>query len=217
MRLIFPSAMGLALVLPGGVIAQEAAGRLTWTPTLESALVAAKEKKAPIVIVVVAGEEADRKVFLAAHADPAVVALLAKTVNVVAAEGSHGGDATSPCPVFPGVTCAQHQTAWREVTDKQVKSQRIVPQHIFLAPGGKLLLKRGYELAGEELAKRINQAIGMVDRAAEDKPLADKVKFTLDVLVSRIRDPEPEGRKSAAAVLGESDVPSALLTVKQAL
>ncbi|MCI0341397.1 MAG: hypothetical protein L0216_09665, partial [Planctomycetales bacterium] len=34
---------------------------------------------------------------------------------------------------------------------------------------------------------------------------------------SRIRDPEPEGRKSAAAVLGESDVPSALLTVKQAL
>ena len=212
---------GMGMLVAGGTTtAQDAPAGLSWVPVLADALVKAKAQTQPVMVAVVTGDEKDRTEFLATHKESGVAALASKVVAVVACDGLHASSAADPCPMFAGVTCGQHQSAFDDVAKKYCQGERRVPQHVFLNPAGKCLFKRGFAFVGgdqQELARRMNVAVAMVAKDAVDRDLAEKEKFRFDVLVARIRENDPDGRKSAASSLGNTDAKDALMSVMQAI
>jgi hypothetical protein len=107
---------GLSLLLAGGaVIAQDAEqeAKITYTPVFADALSSAKEQKQPIMVVVVAGEDEERTNFIALLDSEKVKKLSAHFQVVLAAEGTHGGSEDGKCSAFDGVTCDEHDAAYR--------------------------------------------------------------------------------------------------------
>jgi uncharacterized membrane protein YgcG len=94
-----------------------------------------------------------------------------------------------------------------------------VPEFVFLTEKGKTLFKRGYGFEGgegDELARRMNIALGIVNDEHVDKELAESERFRMEVLIQNARDRDPERRKAAAIVLGNSDDPKLMNTTERA-
>ena len=214
--------LGLGVASGHHAVAQDAPDKIAWVASLDEALVQAKEAKRPLMLSVLAGPEEDRTAFLKSLDDAKVRALSLTVTCIAACEGSHAPSGADPCPVFQGLTCAQHAEAYAALAQrKMLPGTRRVAQHIFLSPLGKALFKRGFGFAGDEgehsLARRMNLAVETVDKAQMDAEIAEAERFRMEVLLQRVRDRDPEGRRAASAVLGNSDDTTALRAVSAAV
>jgi hypothetical protein len=149
-RLVVPRiCAGVALAAPalaGGTIAWDA----DWDAAFERA---AREHRPVFLAVNMDGEAANDRLAEKVYADPAVVALSQRTVNLVASRFDHAGAKT--CPRFPGIECVAHKrvdgAARQGVLVADPNGYVVAPQHVFLAPDRRVLLSVPYEVTAEEL------------------------------------------------------------------
>ncbi|MBK7877457.1 MAG: HEAT repeat domain-containing protein [Planctomycetes bacterium] len=147
-----------------------AAGGITWQKSYEDALLLAqKEKKVVFVAVNMDGEKANERTLAKVYTDKAVLELARSTVNVVASAGEHAA-ADKACPKFDGLYCLDHRrvdmTLRKELLKPDSDGFVVAPQHVFLAPDGKVLCSVPYEVTAGELAWCFASALKAVDPAS---------------------------------------------------
>ena len=121
---------------------------IRWAPSLEDALARAeREKRVVFVAINMDGERANREMVRDHYRDATLAKLGAHTVNVFC---SLSGE-----PKLPGVTAAVQNRCERQVRARilQVDGEApiVAPQHLFLAPDGKILAAVPYYLTKGEL------------------------------------------------------------------
>lgn len=142
-----------ALVLPATAAPQKAA--IAWSPRWDEALSeAARDKKVVFLAVNMDGEAANERMAKDVYADAKVVAASKLTLNLIASVYEHAPDG-KPCPRFGGVTCIEHKRNDGAARENVLKSDNngytVAPQHVFLAPDGRVLLSVPYEITAAEL------------------------------------------------------------------
>ena len=115
-----------------------------WQRTFEDALLAARERNAPVMVAVnMDGEIASEHFAGVRYRDPETAELLNRYVCVIASVYRHTPrdyDETGArviCPRFGTVTCGEHIENERELYDKYFDGKRISPRHIMLDLEGK--------------------------------------------------------------------------------
>jgi len=115
-----------------------------WQRTFEDALLAARERNAPVMVAVnMDGEIASEHFAGVRYRDPETTALLNRYVCVIASVYRHTPrdyDETGArvvCPRFGTVTCGEHIEKERELYEKYFDGKRISPRHIMLDLDGK--------------------------------------------------------------------------------
>lgn len=177
---VFAATGAAALIAPLLVPPLEAgpcAARIEWASSLADARAAAAAAgKVLFVAINMDGEHANDTLAEEVYRDKLIVALAAETVNLVASAADHGkGD----CPRFPGVTCAAHRDVDVKVRHEVLglgTGPVVAPQHVFLAPDGKVLLSVPYEVRAGELEWCFHEARRLVDPQYAAKPSAKSQK-----------------------------------------
>jgi len=154
-----------ALCLPP--LAPAPADSIAWEPKPEAALARAKEQNLPLFVAInFDGERACDRFAEKAYHDKSIVALSASAVCVIASPSEHGGGA-KPCPRFGSLLCAEHKQtdiwARKSVLKPDAEGFVVAPQHVFLAPDGKVILSVPYEIGESELAWCFVTAIHSID------------------------------------------------------
>ena len=153
-----------------------AADGIAWQKSYEAALeLAQKEKKVVFVAVNMDGEKANERMLAKVYTDKTVLELARGTINVIASSGEHAA-ADKPCPKFEGLYCLDHRradmTLRKEVLKPDADEFVVAPQHVFLAPDGKVLGSVPYEVTASELAWCFATAMQSLDPAAKVAPPA---------------------------------------------
>jgi hypothetical protein len=148
-----------------------AADAIAWEPKPEAALARALAEKKPVFVAInFDGERACDRFADKTYRDKSLVALAAASVCVIASPSEHGsGD--KPCPRFGTLRCSEHKQtdkwARTSVLKPDAEGYVVAPQHVFLAPDGKVILSVPYEIGESELAWCFVTAIRAVDPASK--------------------------------------------------
>lgn len=182
--------MPLALALPA---------QITWRTDFAATLEAAKtEAKVVFVAVNMDGERANDEMAKETYHDKVVTSLASRTLNLIAsnAEHSKSGD----CPRFGGLTCEEHRKVDIRVRENVLKPDAdgfvISPQHVFLDPGGQVLLSVPYVVSAEELEWCFVKALKMVDPQADVKA-SSKARAPKRLLLNSVIDTAASGAAGA--------------------
>ncbi|MBK8179964.1 MAG: HEAT repeat domain-containing protein [Planctomycetes bacterium] len=131
------------------------AGDVRWEKSLDEALARAKAENKPVFLAVnMDGERANDQLATKTYADKSFQEWAARTVNVVASAAEHAS-LGKPCPRFDGLECIDHRRADSAARASVLKPDSqgfvIAPQHVWIAPDGKLLFSVPYAVTLEEL------------------------------------------------------------------
>ena len=147
------------------------ADSIAWEPKPEAALARALAEKKPVFVAInFDGEKACDRFADKVYRDKTLVALAAASVCVIASPSEHNG-ADKPCPRFGTLHCSEHKQtdiwARTSVLKPDAEGYVVAPQHVFLAPDGKVILSVPYEIGESELAWCFVTAIRAVDPQAK--------------------------------------------------
>ncbi len=157
-----PVALLVALLAPA-----LAAPTLDWRASVDEALAEAKRDGKVVFLAINMDHERANDWMVETHyRDPTIRKLAARTVNLFASRFDHGG--ADRCPrVGGGPPCAAHvaidKRVRREFVPVEPDGSVIAPQHVFLAPGGEVLLSVPYQVTVGELEWCFVAAIRRVD------------------------------------------------------
>lgn len=146
----FPSLLlaTLAPVLASGPIG---AGDLDWQPSLDAALERAASENKLVLVAVIGNGGSSLRVLDEVYGDKDVATLAAAMLNVPASSVEHAKSG-KPCPVFRGVTCADHGRVERELRERlKSKDALPTPAHALLGADGEVLLSVPGAISAEEL------------------------------------------------------------------
>jgi uncharacterized membrane protein YgcG len=179
---------------------------LEWTPSLEKALAqAAAEKKVVFLAVNMDGEPANDRMVEKIYKDKEVVAQAAATLNVVASAAEHAPKGR-PCPRFGSVQCADHRNSDIFARGKILKSDSkgfvVAPQHVFLAPDGKVLLSVPYEVDANELVWCFATAASRAFPETK-RPLPPGARMPRRVILGGVYDPSKNEQGAAPPTKAE--------------
>ena len=157
------SLTSLALALP--LLAP--AGGIEWQPDYDAALaLAAQEGKVVFVAVNMDGERANDVLAEKTYGGRTLVKLSESCVNLVASNFNHA-KAGKTCPRFDHVECVHHREVDALVRERLLEPDEegyvVAPQHLWLDPGGKVLLSVPYSVSAEELEWCFVAALRTVD------------------------------------------------------
>ncbi len=143
------------------------ADSIAWEPKPEAALARALAEKKPVFVAInFDGERACDRFAEKTYRDKTILALAASAVCVIASPSEHGG-ADKPCPRFGTLHCSEHKQtdvwARKSVLKPDAEGYVVAPQHVFLAPDGKVILSVPYEIGESELAWCFVTALRAVD------------------------------------------------------
>ena len=160
MRLV---AFALVLCFALSASAQE----FRWAKTLESARAEAKERNVPLLISMhTSGEKACKRMLGKVYRDPQVRARLAEFVVLPTCFDTHGeveaevdGKKKPVSKLFGQLGCNALMANERAVRDAFFDTNEVtVPQHIFVDPEGKVLLRKVYELKTPKFLTLLDRA-----------------------------------------------------------
>jgi hypothetical protein len=150
------------------------------------------EHKLLFVAVNMDGEGANDYMADKVYHDKRICELTASTVNVIASRFSHGAS-DSTCKRFGTITCAEHQFAEKGVRGAAVKPSKdghiIAPQHVFLDPGGEVLMSVPYLISAEELEWCLIKALNEVHPEAQ-REIPEEAHAPMRLVAGRLYDPE---------------------------
>jgi len=198
-----------ALPAAGGIAWQS-----SWDKTLERA---AAEKKLVFLAVNMDGERANDRIVEKVYRDKLVLDLSGRTLNLVASAAEHAG-IEKPCPRFDGVRCQDHRridtAARKDVLKADAQGLVIAPQHVFLAPDGKVVLSVPYEVDAGELAWCFVSALQKLD-AATAPPMPASARMPKRVIVGGTYDPAGEGQGGSLVPPTSKEVQELLTMLKK--
>ncbi|MFT7670123.1 MAG: hypothetical protein ACI8X5_002830 [Planctomycetota bacterium] len=131
------------------------AGEITWQKDLRAAQAEAKTSKSVVFIAVnMDGERANDRLAQEVYKDKTLLLLAERTINLIASNDTHAS-ADKICPRFGTLTCENHRHVDADVRAEVLAPAKggfvVAPQHVFLGPGGEVLLSVPYEVKAEEL------------------------------------------------------------------
>lgn len=210
--------MRLHLALAATCLLSVAAhAQIAWQKTLEAALATAKDgNKVVFLAVNMDGEKANDRMATKMYAEKEVVALAARTINVVASAAEHAAP-TKPCTRFDGVLCLDHRRvdmeARKDVLKADASGMVIAPQHVWLAGDGKVLLSVPYEIAKDEMVWCFVTAIKKLDPKAE-VAMPSTARAPRRVVMDGVYDP---GATDTAAPLSKKELLELIEKVKRGM
>lgn len=150
--LLVGTVLGAALRAAPGT--EPRARGIVWEDAYDLALEkAAADKKVVFIAVNMDGEAANERMVKKVYKDKALIALTEHTVNLVASANRHSK--SGKCPRFGCRSCDVHREVEIDVRENLLEPDGsgavIAPQHIFLGPGGGVLLSVPYEVSALEL------------------------------------------------------------------
>jgi len=225
----FTAIRGLALLsvalgagVPGpAAAAAPRADSVRWAPSIEKGLEEAKARGVPLLVALnMDNERGNDAMVEKVYPDPLVVAAAAKCVCTIGSIGNHGSrkdpvTGRMVCERFGSLTCAEHRAVEKIVREQWLKKGRvedvISPQHFFVAPDGRRLFQRTWQVEPKELADLLDRArslSGPEALAARDTP-EDRLKRAGDPLrpvrdeaigaLAALKDPAMDERLAALA------------------
>jgi hypothetical protein len=164
-------AAACALAAPGPARAAAPAGggaKVRWATSVTTALAEAKTKGVPVLVAInMDDERGNDHMVEKVYTDAAFVAAAARCVCTIGSLGSHDQvtDATTGrkvCARFGSLSCADHQGVERVVRSEWLKRKPhedvTSPQHFFLAPDGRRLFSRTWQVEAKELVALLARA-----------------------------------------------------------
>lgn len=210
--------MRLPLALAATCLLSVAAhAQIAWQKTLESALATAKDGGKVVVLAVnMDGEKANDRMANKMYAEKEVVALAARTLNVVASAAEHAAP-TKACTRFDGLMCLDHRRvdmeARKDILKADASGMVIAPQHVWLSGDGKVLLSVPYEIAKDEMVWCFVTAIKKLD-AKSDVAMPSTARAPRRVVMDGVYDP---GAAETAAPLSKKELLELIEKVKRGL
>lgn len=155
------------LTLPLALSLLSASGGIAWQPSYEGALdLAAREGKVVFVAVNMDGERANDELVERTYHDRRLVQLSELCVDVIASNFEHAQPGKL-CPRFGHIECDQHREVDSAVRGALLKPDDqgyvVAPQHVWLGPGGEVLLSVPYSVSAAELEWCFVAALRSVD------------------------------------------------------
>jgi HEAT repeat protein len=151
---------------------------LRFEHSLDAAFERAKREKIPVMVCVLMDDEPGNDSILFGHYRDKGLGELSKHCACVVAnvkkhpemdEGT-GAAARPVCSRFGSVTCAEHQAIEMEVRKRWLPGElTVAPQHLFLDPSGKELVRQAYFVDLGKLEKMIQVARYLVDPTSVDR------------------------------------------------
>ena len=190
---------------------------IQWQKTLESALATAKDgNKVVFLAVNMDGEKANDRMATKMYAEKEIVALAARTVNVVASAAEHS-PATKTCTRFPGVYCLDHRRvdteARKDILKGDASGMVIAPQHVWLSGDGKVLLSVPYEISKDEMTWCFVTALKKLDEKC-DVAMPSTARAPQRLVMDGVFDP---GAAEAAAPLSKKELQDLIAKVKKGM
>ncbi len=213
------TAAALLLLAPSVRLAAiPAAGGITWQTSWEKTFErAAAEKKLVFLAVNMDGERANDRLVEKVYRDKLVLDLAGRTLNLVASATEHAG-IEKPCPRFDGVRCQDHRridaAARKEVLKADAQGLVVAPQHVFLAPDGKVVLSVPYEIDAGELVWCFVSALQKLDPATAP-PMPASARMPKRVIVGGTYDPSGEGQGGSLVPPTTKEVQELLSYIKK--
>jgi hypothetical protein len=191
--------------------------QIQWQKTLESALTSGKETNKVVFLAVnMDGEKANDRMATKMYAEKEVVALAARTVNVVASAAEHAA-ATKTCTRFPGVYCLDHRRvdmeARKDVLKADASGMVIAPQHVWLSGNGQVLLSVPYEISKDEMVWCFVTALQKLDPKS-DVVMPSTARAPQRVVMDGVFDPSAA---EAAAPLSKKELQELITKVKKGM
>jgi HEAT repeat protein len=184
---------------------------VSWHATLDAALADAAARNVPLVVAVnMDGERANDEAVKTLYRDPRIVELLGHCAPLFVSTGNHAP--MGPCPRAGGpVTCEEHRAAEKAVRAAYLKRSAdggyVAPEHLFVAPDGKILLSVPYQVNAAELEWCLVTAIRRLDPGYSFPPRAGArapKRLVLDgVAATGMEDDGPPDRKELESLLAE--------------
>ncbi|MAF64252.1 MAG: hypothetical protein CMJ84_01150 [Planctomycetes bacterium] len=126
---------------------------IEWSEGFDTALSRARSESRVLFISVTSDGEARSEEAIELYGERAVVAQAEHTINLAACNAEH--KAKGECPRFEGTDCSSHRRNLGSATDAVLvansQGEVPVPQHLWIAPDGKVLINVPWEITAEEL------------------------------------------------------------------
>lgn len=188
---------------------------VAWEKDYAAALTKAKERGVPVLVCFNMDGESANEEMVKLYREPEFVKRSLDFVCLVASAAQHNPEAsTAPCPRFGGVSCAEHRKVEVKASAALIgKDEVIAPQHVLLAPDGKVLMRRAFGLAKDELLKMMKMAEKALKTGVSGKELeqdaetvaAEAETRKIEDLIKSAKDHNAERRKPAISALGQID------------
>ena len=138
------AALGLALYAPASI---------EWSANYETALARSRSQERVLFVSITTDEEARSERAVNLYDEREIVEQAEHTINLAACDAEH--KAKGECRRFKGQTCMDHRRALSSLTESilvtNANGEVPVPQHLWLAPDGKVLVNVPWEITAEEL------------------------------------------------------------------
>jgi hypothetical protein len=222
MRTALRAAVLLILLTPGArsnaPSPAPAAGGIAWQTSWDKTFErAAAEKKLVFLAVNMDGERANDRIVEKVYRDKHVQEMAGRTLNLVASAAEHAG-IDKPCPRFDGVRCQDHRrvdtAARKDVLKADAQGLVVAPQHVFLAPDGKIVLSVPYEIDAGELVWCFVSALQKLD-AASAPAMPASARMPKRVIVGATHDPAGEGQGGSLVPPTSKEVQEILTMLKK--
>lgn len=214
---------GIVLAAAVAVAGEE---RVRWVGPFDRALEQAREKKLPVLVAINTDRDGEgpgpdgggntRMVYVH-YRDAEVVALSRHFVCVIASPNTHEevAEPERVCSRFGDVPCAAHLASEASVRGAYFAgvAKIVAPQHLFLDPSGKLLLRREYEVEGKDLIALMLQALRQVSPSVYESVAEERYAEAARAL----RSADDETRRQAAHELAASPDPRAASVLRKAI
>jgi HEAT repeat protein len=196
--------MWLAITLAAGVLlgqsdtAVATPVKLKWEPSLEQALTAAKERTVPLLVCFnMDNEPANDQMVQQHYNDPEIAALGEKMVCLIASAFRHA-ETGGVCSRFGSVSCQEHMDAEIAARQRFIGSDTVkAPQHVFVSPTGKVILRKVFLIAPQELRKAMNKALSLVSPGLSDAALLAEDARRRGELLTLVQAPNVATRAEA--------------------
>jgi hypothetical protein len=196
--------MWLAITLAAGVLlgqsdtAVATPVKLKWEPSLEQALTAAKERTVPLLVCFnMDNEPANDQMVQQHYNDPEIAALGEKMVCLIASAFRHA-ETGGVCSRFGSVSCQEHMDAEIAARQRFIGYDTVkAPQHVFVSPTGKVILRKVFLIAPQELRKAMNKALSLVSPGLSDAALLAEDARRRGELLTLVQAPNVATRAEA--------------------
>jgi hypothetical protein len=176
------------------------AGDVVWQKSLEQALAKAQAENKPVFLAVnMDGERANDYLANKTYKERSFLDYSTRTVNALASAQEHTA-LGKPCNRFSGLECIDHRrtdTAARgQVLKADSEGSVIAPQHVWIAPDGKLLFSVAYSITLDELNWCMVTALREVDPKTDAK-MPSNARAPRRLVLGGVFDPSGSGDGTA--------------------
>lgn len=153
---------GVVVRLRKRKLADIAAGEgIAWTGDVKATFARAEKDNMPVVVAINAldNEGGNRTMAFVRYRDPALIAASGAALCLVASPSDHPHK-SGICARFGSCKCADHKGVLNWAMLRFAPDRNLVsPQHMILAPDGKVLFRREFWIDAEDLQREIEKAV----------------------------------------------------------